>query len=71
MNELTGRASDLLKAIKEHGGWITRAELASATGKTRLSPHDRNLLDDLCSSGLIELDEQPAGISTKFVYKAK
>lgn len=71
MENLTDRAMELLSAIREHGGWVTRAELAEATGKTRLSPHDRNLLEDLESSGLIELDEQPAGISTKFVYKAK
>lgn len=68
---LTDRASELLAAIKKHGDWISRAEIAEATGKRRLSPHDRNLLEDLEASGLIEQDEQPAGISTKFVYKAK
>lgn len=68
---LTERANELLSAIRSHGDWITRAELAAATGKARLSPHDRNLLDELVSNGLIEQDELPAGISTKFVYKAK
>lgn len=70
MDDLTGRAKELLIAIREHGDWISRAELAQATGKVRLSPHDRNLLEDLTASGFIRQDEKPAGISTKFVYKA-
>ena len=69
--EVTGRAKELLQAIRESSEWVTRADLAMLTGKKRLSPHDRNLLDDLETNGLIETDEKPAGISTKFVYKAK
>jgi DNA-binding IclR family transcriptional regulator len=71
MERLTERAEELLTAIREAGDWVTRSDIAEATGKNRLSPHDRQLLDTLADSGYIEREERPAGISMKYVYKAK
>lgn len=67
---LTERAHELLEAIRNAGNWIDRTELAQATNKASLSPHDRILLDTMVNEGLIIVDEQPAGISKKYVYKA-
>ena len=72
--EITVRALELLDALKAHRGvWMTRAELARATNKNRLSPHDVDLLDRLVDAGLIEKRRRdsntPVGIA--YDYRAK
>lgn len=72
--EITDRARELLAALKaQDGAWVTRSELARATGKNRLSPHDVDLLERLIEAGLIEKLQRksntPVGIA--YDYRAK
>lgn len=71
--QITDRARELLAALRAEGVWMSRADLARATGKNRLSPHDVALLDRLASAGLIEKRRResntPVGIA--YDYKAR
>lgn len=72
--EITERALQLLDALRtDRGVWMTRAELARATGKSRLSPHDVMLLERLIEARLIEKRQResntPVGIA--YDYRAK
>jgi predicted transcriptional regulator len=70
--QLTERANQLLEALKSSGNWMSRAQLAKATGKNLLSPHDKDLLERLIASGLIEKRQRssvtPVGIA--YDYRA-
>ena len=70
---LTERGRELLTALKAANGWTSRADLARATGKNRLSPHDFMLLERMEKDGLIEIRQRdsraPAGVA--FDYRAK
>lgn len=70
---ITGRGRQLLDALKEKGDWMSRAELARATDKNRLSPHDLTLLERLIVAGMVERRQRgsntPIGIA--FEYRAK
>lgn len=48
------RHFELYDAIKAAGDWITRPELADATGKRVLSPNDKERLKELVAQGYIE-----------------
>jgi hypothetical protein len=71
---ITGRANLLLNAMKETQNWMSRAQLAHATGKRNLSPHDIMLLDRLIEYGIIEKREResntPVGIAFDYRLKA-
>lgn len=69
---ITGRAQILLTALRKTGAWMSRADLARATGKNRLSPHDIALLDRLVTSGLIEKQQRESitPVGTAFDYRA-
>lgn len=54
-DRLTERQQQLLDAIRSAGTWVNRADLATATGKNRLSPHDIGLLERLVTDGYIEV----------------
>jgi len=69
MNELTDRARDLLRAIRVPTGWISRTELAKATGKNRISPHDVQLLERMCASGLIEMRQRKSNTPIGIAYE--
>lgn len=64
---LTPRQAALLEAL-QGGEWMTRQQLADATGKRMLSPNDRNHLDELERRGLIEIDKQPINAPQRFEY---
>lgn len=66
---VTGRGAQLLAAIREHGDWIGRAELARATGKNQLSPHDWSLLDRMSAAGLIEVRETVMERTKRMMYE--
>lgn len=72
-DEITARARELLAALQAGGGWMSRAELARATGKSRLSPHDIDLLDRLVNAGQIDKQERPSNtpVGTAFEYRVK
>ena len=66
---LTLRGAQLLAAVRAHGDWIGRADLARATGKNQLSPHDRLLLDRMHAAGLIEVRETEMGRTKRVMYE--
>lgn len=70
-DSFTGRGLDLLNAVKAADRWISRAEIAHATGKNRLSPHDINLLERMVNRGLIEVRERTSNtpVGTAFEYR--
>ncbi len=69
---VTQRGTQLLAAL-EGSGWMSRAQLAHATGKRALSLHDRMLLERMIDAGLIEKRQRssntPVGIA--FDYRRK
>lgn len=69
---ITGRALQLFAALKSNGGWMDRNQLADATGKRVLSPHDVALIDRLIERGLAEGREEPGGgpRGVRHVYRA-
>lgn len=70
---LTERGRELLAALKAANDFMNRADLARATGKNRLSPHDLELLERMEKDGFIEIRRRdsraPAGVA--FDYRAK
>lgn len=67
---VTGRAQELLESLRTARRWLSREELAERTGKSRLSPHDTDLLNRLQEAGYVEIETRPAGIAEKYVYRA-
>lgn len=67
--ELTARARELLDALtKAPGEWVSRAQLARATGKNRLSPHDLALLERMAQGGLIEIRQRDSNTPIKIAF---
>jgi hypothetical protein len=58
MTESIGRRAALLTALRENGDWMTRDQLATATGKRILSPNDRTHLDNMEREGEIEVTQR-------------
>ena len=57
---LTERGAELYMALvnaPQGEGWLDAVQLAAATGKNLLSPHDRHLLEDMADKGYIERRE--------------
>jgi hypothetical protein len=70
--DLTGHAYKLLEVLKDaEGKWLTRAEIAEAIHKRRLTPHDVDLLQRLSDAELVEIDarEFPGPIGYMFMYR--
>lgn len=62
----------LIGALKTHGDWMRRDELAQAIGKDQLSPEDVMTLDELESSGMLvkEISDNlsPQGQTVRYRY---
>lgn len=71
MTEIKGRGAALVNALSKNGGWMTRAELAAATGKNQLSPNDINWLERLSRDGVIEVDQRtiPGPVGFEYIYR--
>lgn len=63
------RHLDLYRAIKARGEWITRPELAKATGKRQLSPNDKDRLAELVKGGYIEEEQFVIASSVFYRYR--
>jgi hypothetical protein len=63
------RYAALLKALRDNGGWMSRADLAQATGKRQLSPNDVNHLNAMLDAGVIERSGRPVGLKEEFIYR--
>lgn len=65
MNEpeinITPRAQELLRTLKAQSAWTTRTQLAGACGKSRLSPHESDLLNRLVQAGLVVTSYHQSG----------
>ncbi len=72
-NEISARARKMLVAIQASGEWMSRVQVARASGKKRLIPYDVDLLQQMVEKGLIEIRQRasatPIGIA--YEYKAK
>jgi hypothetical protein len=70
---ITRRGAQLLAALRSAEGWMTRAELASATGKNWMTPNDMIQLERMAAAGLIEISQQVPirGPRARWVYRAK
>lgn len=67
--ETTKRGEILLTALRNNGGWMSRAQLAKATGKNQLSPHDWQLLERLIDAGAIEKRERESNTPVGVAYE--
>jgi predicted transcriptional regulator len=72
LDELTAHQLRVLQIVYDGGGkWLTRAKLAKALGKRRLTPYDINCLKMLCDKGIIEegtQDTTAPGSDFAYVY---
>ena len=63
-----------INALKTHGDWMRRDDLAQALGKQHLTPADVMTLDELESSGMLvkEMvnDSAPDGEAVRYRYSA-
>lgn len=69
---LSQLARKLLEALNDAGGeWLTRNEIAEKIGRRgRLNPYDTQLLDQLVSDGLAEMDNRLlAAVKTERIYR--
>ncbi len=60
VQDMPRRRRELLEAIQRAGDWVNRDQLATATGKVRLSPNDHMHLEKLVTDGLIEVETRTA-----------
>ena len=72
-DQVTGRALEMLEALRSSGEWMSRVQVARASGKKRLIPYDVELLQQMVEKGLLEIRQResatPIGIA--YEYKAK
>jgi DNA-binding IclR family transcriptional regulator len=72
-DSLTGRALEMLDALRQSGEWMSRAQIAHASGKKALIPYDKELLERMVEGGFLEKRQRasntPVGIA--YEYKAK
>lgn len=54
-DQLTTHARELLNTLRERDDWMSRAELASALSREKLSPHSIGLLRQMASQHIIEV----------------
>lgn len=69
---VTRRGAQMLNALRANGDWMTRAQLAHATGKNWMTPNDLNQLERMAAAGLIEISQQALerGPQARYVYRA-
>lgn len=72
LQDLTAHQLRILKIVHDSGGvWLTRAKVAKALGKRRLTPYDINCLKMLVERGIIEEGTQETtapGSDFAYVY---
>lgn len=72
LQELTPHQLKIVQAVYNGGGvWLTRARVARALGKRRLTPYDINCLKMLTEKAIIETSTQPTtapGSDFAYVY---
>jgi predicted transcriptional regulator len=67
---LSVRQNEMLEALRQaKGQWLTRAELAAATGKRNLSQNDTFRLSELEQAGIIQIQQVPARGATRLQYQ--
>lgn len=54
---LTRRGINIVEVLRQHGGWMTRNEIAEALHKRALGYHDRDILERLQEAGYIKIDK--------------
>ena len=73
MRELTPHQVKILESLYNAGAvWLTRAQIARAIDKRRLTPYDINILRMLTERGLIEMSTQPTdapGSDFAYIYR--
>ena len=73
MRDLTPHQIKLVEALYNAGDtWLTRAQIARAVGKRRLTPYDINILAMLAHRGLIEMATRPTsapGSDFAYIYR--
>lgn len=70
LRDLTPHQLKLVQAVYDGGvQWLTRAKLARAIGKRRLTPYDIDCLTNLTDLGIIETSTQPTNApGSDFAY---
>lgn len=72
ISELTPHQLKIVQAVYDGGGeWLTRAKVAKALGKRRLTPYDINCLKMLAEKGIVIESTQPTtapGSDFAYVY---
>ena len=70
--ELTPHTKKILEALRSAGDWLNRAQVAEALGKSRLTPYDVRMLDELAAAGTIEAvrRDKPGFIPFEWFYRA-
>lgn len=70
LNQMTPHMLRLLQAMYDAGGrWMTRANVAKAIGKKRLTPYDINCLKALADKGLLaESTQETTAPGSDFAY---
>ena len=70
---LTAHAQKMLGIITARADWTSRAMIARALGKRRLTPYDVQLLEDMTARNLIETRQRESNtpIGTAYEYKVK
>ncbi len=73
MRELTPHQTKILEALYHVGAdWASRAQIARAIGKRRLTPYDINILSMLARRGFVEVSTRPTtapGSEFAYVYR--
>lgn len=61
----------LLVALRQNGGWMTRADIAKAIGVKKLCVAETLLLDDMADKGEIERRtiERRSAIAVRYEYR--
>jgi hypothetical protein len=70
MQALTPHQLKIIQAVYDgNGNWLTRAKVAKALGKRRLTPYDINCLKMLAEKGIVVESTQPtAAPGSDFAY---
>jgi hypothetical protein len=72
LQDLTPHQLKIVQAVYDGGGnWLTRARVAKALGKRRLTPYDINCLKMLTERGIIIMSTQPTdapGSDFAYIY---
>lgn len=67
-------AEKMLDILRQHGGWMTRKELAHELGRPRdyFVAYDTSIIEELVEAGLVERDDRLVGaVKTVKYYRVK